>query len=221
MDESGDISTSGRREALNTDSSANLISMDQHGEIGSIFDFFFQNTGDTGTRVFFSVQCTYSCCISTCTAVNFPSLFNRDPAARGTMKTPGFISLLKMTTADIQFASPERHHPMGTLETVQFGVSNVHGCLLGPEIAQVEGRPSWPSGVPAEAASGRAAHHARSSRLIARSCMHRQLRLQNRTMTCHAWWTSRLCAYIYKYQSDSIYVRTSVYTADLSMCSIE
>ena len=47
--------------------------------------------------------------------------------------------------------------------------------------------------------------------------MHRQLRLQNRTMTCHAWWTGRLCAYIYKYQSDSIYVRTSVYTADLSM----
>ena len=34
--------------------------------------------------------------------------------------------------------------------------------LLGPEIAQVEGRPSWPSGVPAEAASGRAAHHART-----------------------------------------------------------
>ena len=45
-------------------------------------------------------------------------------------------------------------------------VSNVPGGLLGPEIAQVEGRPSWPSGVPAEAASGRAAHHARSSRLI-------------------------------------------------------
>jgi hypothetical protein len=40
MDESGDISKSGLREALNTASSANLISMDQHGEIGSIFEFF-------------------------------------------------------------------------------------------------------------------------------------------------------------------------------------
>jgi hypothetical protein len=49
---------------------------------------------------------------------------------------------------------------------MQFGVSNVPGGLLGPEIVQVEGRPSWPSGEPTEAASGRAAHHARSSRLI-------------------------------------------------------
>ena len=47
IDESGDISKSGLREALNTASSANLISMDQsnqhecqHGEIGSIFKFF-------------------------------------------------------------------------------------------------------------------------------------------------------------------------------------
>ena len=40
MDESGDISKSGLREALNTASSANLNSMDQHGEIGSIFEFF-------------------------------------------------------------------------------------------------------------------------------------------------------------------------------------
>ena len=45
MDESSNISKSGLREALNTASSANLISMDQHGEIG--------NTGDTGTRVLF------------------------------------------------------------------------------------------------------------------------------------------------------------------------
>jgi hypothetical protein len=40
MHESWDISKSGLREALNTASSANLISMDQHGEIGSIFEFF-------------------------------------------------------------------------------------------------------------------------------------------------------------------------------------
>jgi hypothetical protein len=40
MDESGDISKSGMREALNTASSANLISTHQHGEIGSIFVFF-------------------------------------------------------------------------------------------------------------------------------------------------------------------------------------
>ena len=39
IDESGDISKSGLREALNTASSANLISMDQHGEIGSILNF--------------------------------------------------------------------------------------------------------------------------------------------------------------------------------------
>jgi hypothetical protein len=45
---------------------------------------------------------------------------------------------------------------------MRFGVSNIHGGLLGPEISQVEGRPSWPSGEPAEAASGRAAHHART-----------------------------------------------------------
>ena len=35
IDESGDISKSGLREALNTASSANLLSTDQHGEIGS------------------------------------------------------------------------------------------------------------------------------------------------------------------------------------------
>jgi hypothetical protein len=40
MDESGDISKSGLQEALNTASSANLISMDQQCEIGSIFKFF-------------------------------------------------------------------------------------------------------------------------------------------------------------------------------------
>jgi hypothetical protein len=40
MDESGDISKSGLQEALNIASSANLISTHQHGEIGSIFDFF-------------------------------------------------------------------------------------------------------------------------------------------------------------------------------------
>jgi hypothetical protein len=40
MDEFGDISKYGLREALNTASSANLISMDQHGETGSIFKFF-------------------------------------------------------------------------------------------------------------------------------------------------------------------------------------
>jgi hypothetical protein len=75
----------------------------------------------------------------------------------------------------------DRHHPTQTLETMRFGVSNAPGGLLGPEISKVGGRPSWPSGVPVEAASGRAAHHARScsSRLI----MHRQLRLKNRTMT--------------------------------------
>ena len=37
------------------------------------FDFWtFQNTGDTVTRVLSLVQYTYSCCISTCTIVNFP-----------------------------------------------------------------------------------------------------------------------------------------------------
>ena len=67
--------------------------------------------------------------------------FNSDPAARGTGKTPGFISLLKMLTGVFPFAVPEHHHPTETLETVQFGVSNVPGGLLGPEISQVE---SWP-----------------------------------------------------------------------------
>ena len=63
-------------------------------------------------------------------------------------------------------------------------VSNVPGGLLGPEIAWVEGRPSWPSGVPAEAASGRAAHHARTHAACS-SCMHRQLRLKpDHDMAC-------------------------------------
>jgi hypothetical protein len=34
---------------------------------------------------------------------------------------------------------------------VQFRVSNVHGGLLGHDISQVEGWPSWPSGVPGNA----------------------------------------------------------------------
>ena len=71
MDESGDISKSGLREALNTASSANLNSMDQHGEIGSIFEFF-KIQGIPLIGYFFLVQCTCSCCISTCTVVNFP-----------------------------------------------------------------------------------------------------------------------------------------------------
>ena len=71
----------------------------------------------------------------------FRGFFNSDPAARGTGKTPGFISLLKMLTGVFQFAAPEHHHMTETLETVQFGVSNVPGGLLGPEISQVEG---WP-----------------------------------------------------------------------------
>ena len=63
-------------------------------------------------------------------------------------------------------------------------VSNVPGGLLGPEIARVEGRPSWPSGVPAEAASGRAAHHARTHAACS-SRMHRQLRLKpDHDMAC-------------------------------------
>jgi hypothetical protein len=60
-------------------------------------------------------------------------------------KTPGFISMLKMSTGGFQFAAPERHHPTGTLETVQFGVSNVPGGLLGPQFSQVG---DWPSSPP-------------------------------------------------------------------------
>ena len=55
MDEPDDISKSGMREALNTASSANLISTHQHGEIGSIFDFFkIQGIPYSGT--FFSTM---------------------------------------------------------------------------------------------------------------------------------------------------------------------
>ena len=50
-----------------------------------------------------------------------------------------------MSTAVFQFSALERHHPTETLTTVRFGVSNVPGGLLGPEISQVEGWPSWPS----------------------------------------------------------------------------
>jgi len=62
-----------------------------------------------------------------------------------------------------QILSLDRHHPTEALETMRFGVSNVHGGLLGPEISQVGRRPSWPSGVPGDAASGRVAHSAASS----------------------------------------------------------
>jgi hypothetical protein len=86
------------------------------------------------------------------------------------LEAPGLVSFLGYAVSkstEVNQTSPlDRHHPMKTLETMRFGVSKVPGGLLGLEIAQVEGRPSWPSGVPAEADSGRVAHHARSSRLI-------------------------------------------------------
>ena len=66
----------------------------------------------------------------------------------------------------------DRHHPTQTLETMRFGVSNAPGGLLGPEISQVGGRPSWPSGVPGEAASGRAAHARSCQQQAHASCMH-------------------------------------------------
>ena len=77
--------------------------------------------------------------------------FYNDPAARGTGKTTSFISHGKMSTGVFQISAPERHHPTKTLKTVQFGVSNVSRGLLGPHISQVEGWPSWPSGLPCEA----------------------------------------------------------------------
>jgi len=82
------------------------------------------------------------------------------------LEAPGLVSFLgyavSKSTGVNQTSPLDRHHPTETLETMRFGVSNVPGGLLGPEISQVGGRPSWPSGVPAEAASGRAAHHART-----------------------------------------------------------
>jgi hypothetical protein len=90
-------------------------------------------------------------------------IFNWSRAARVT-RFRGYA--VSKSTGVNQTSPLDRHHPTETLETMRFGVSNVPGGLLGPEISQVGGRPSWPSGVPAEAASGRAAHHARSSRLI-------------------------------------------------------
>ena len=47
-------------------------------------------------------------------------------------RTTGFISHGKMSTGVFQISAPERHHPTETLETVQFGVSNVPRGLLGP-----------------------------------------------------------------------------------------
>jgi hypothetical protein len=43
-----------------------------------------------------------------------------------------------------------------------------------------------------------------------------QPRIQNQTMTCMVE-TGQMCTYIYKNQSDSIYVCRGVYTADLPM----
>ena len=89
--------------------------------------------------------------------------FNSDPAARGTGKTTGFISHGKISTIVSHISAPQRHHPTLALENVQFGVSNDPGGLPGPEISQVEGGPSWSSGLPGEGAKGRAAHHVASS----------------------------------------------------------
>jgi hypothetical protein len=50
-------------------------------------------------------------------------------------KDSGFHIAVKRVDWVFQFAAPERHHPMGTLETVQLGVSNVARGLLGPEIS--------------------------------------------------------------------------------------
>jgi hypothetical protein len=44
-----------------------------------------------------------------------------------------------MSIGVFQFSAPERHRPTETLETMRFGVMNVHGVLLGPEVSQVEG----------------------------------------------------------------------------------
>ena len=58
-------------------------------------------------------------------AASNPEFFNNDPAARGTIKTTGFISQGKMSIGVFQFSAPKRHHPTGTPEAVRFGVSNV------------------------------------------------------------------------------------------------
>ena len=49
------------------------------------------------------------------------------------------------------------------------------------------------------------------------------LRYQPLIFPWHAWWTGRgqMCTYIYKYQSDNIYVCTLVYTTDLPMYIIQ
>ena len=74
-------------------------------------------------------------------------------------EAPGLVSFLGWTVSKstgAQQTSPlDRHHPTETLETVRFDVSNVPRGLLGHEMSQVEGRPSWPSGVPHPAADSR------------------------------------------------------------------
>ena len=83
------------------------------------------------------------------------------------LEAPGLVSFLGWAVSkstEVDHISPLNcHHPTETLETVQFGVLNVPGGLLGSEISQVGGWPSWRSSVPGEAARGRAAHHAASS----------------------------------------------------------
>ena len=83
------------------------------------------------------------------------------------LEAPGLVTFLgcavSKSTRVNQISPLDRHHPTETLETVQFGVSNVPRGLLGPEISQVGGRPSSPSGLPGEAASGRVADHAAGS----------------------------------------------------------
>jgi hypothetical protein len=74
------------------------------------------------------------------------------------LEAPGLVSFLGWTVLKSQrgpnktrLCALDRHHPTETLETVRFDVSNVPRGLLGLEISQVGGRPSWPSGVPGEA----------------------------------------------------------------------
>ena len=61
---------------------------------------------------------------------------------------PLYSYAVSKSTGVNQISPLDRHHPTKTLETVRFGVSNVPGGLLGPEISQVGGWPSWPTGVP-------------------------------------------------------------------------
>jgi hypothetical protein len=67
--------------------------------------------------------------------------FNTDRVARGT--GPRSRRMENKSIGGVQFSASEHHHPTETLELMHTRVSNIHGELLGPEIAHLQVGHLW------------------------------------------------------------------------------